>query len=149
MNAAADNVHHLREVKAESENGDTKPSIPEVQGNPGGAEKDMSKVAIVISLMAIVLIVVFFYGLNSNLRGLSAEVAALGGLRTEVADVKGRVVELEKLPTQTRSMIMDGMIDEMAQKAAYLGEFSQDAEKSAKLEQVRQLLQELRAPAAH
>lgn len=146
MNAAADNVHHLREVKPEPESEDMKESISEVQDTTGGADKDMSKVAIVISLMAIVLIVVFFYGLNSNLRGLSAEVAALGGLRTEMTEVKGRVTELEKLPGKTRNMIMDGMIDEMEQKAAYLGEFSQDSEKSAKLEQIRQLLQELRGP---
>ena len=115
------------------------------------AQKDMGKVAIIISFMAVVLLVVFFYGLNQNLTSLTAEVKDLQGVRGEVEAlnsqmdvVDGRLVELEKLPLKTRHIIMDGIIEEMNQKASYVGA-QLGEEEQAKLAKVQELLKDVQS----
>ncbi|SDL15672.1 hypothetical protein SAMN05660337_2286 [Maridesulfovibrio ferrireducens] len=115
------------------------------------AQKDMGKVAVIISFMAIVLLVVFFYGLNQNLSNLTTEVKDLQGVRgqvetlnTQMATVDSRIVELEKLPLKTRHIIMDGMIEEMNQKAGYISQ-QLTPEEQAKLAQVQELLKDVQS----
>ncbi|WP_319759496.1 hypothetical protein [Maridesulfovibrio sp.] len=147
MSAATEKVHQMEDYQ-QNENvlaEDVAAGVSET------AQKDMGKVAMIISFMAVVLLVVFFYGLNQNLTSLTSEVKDLQSVRGEVADlnsqmavVDGRLVELEKLPTKTRHIIMDGIIEEMNQKASYVGA-QLGEEDQAKLAKVQELLKDVQS----
>lgn len=147
MSAATEKVHQMEDYQQNEE------VLGEnvTAGVTETASKDMGKVAIIISFMAVVLLVVFFYGLNQNLTSLTAEVKDLQTVRGEVEAlnsqmdvVDGRLVELEKLPTKTRHIIMDGIIEEMNQKAAYVGAQLSE-EEQAKLAKVQELLKDVQS----
>ncbi|SME92009.1 hypothetical protein [Desulfovibrio gilichinskyi] len=147
MSAASEKVHQIEDYqkKGETEGQNFAEGIGE------SAQKDMGKVAVIISFMAIVLLVVFFYGLNQNLSNLATEVKDLQGVRgqvetlnTQMTTVDNRLVELEKLPIRTRNIIMDGMIDEMTQKANYISQ-QLTPEEQAKLAQVQDLLKDVQS----
>lgn len=181
--------------------------------------RDMGKVGLFISLLAVVLVVVFFYGINQNLTGLEDRVDALAyleedvmslqdkmttmdgkissvagdvsyldnslstlgssiqdvksdvsnankkvesvkaevatvnkkvsGVQSDVAkaqsnisDLDTRVAELENLPEKTRKMLLINSLQEMNQKAGYLGQ-QMSEEEAAKLEQAQKLMQEV------
>lgn len=149
MSAATEKVHQMEDYQQKDEVEAMGQNIAAGVGET--AQKDMGKVAIIISFMAVVLLVVFFYGLNQNLSNLTSEVKDLQSVRGEVAAlntqmevVDGRIVELEKLPTKTRHIIMDGIIEEMNQKAAYVGAQLSEAEQ-AKLAQVQELLKDVQS----
>lgn len=149
MSAASEKVHQIEDYQQKSE---VEAMGDKIAANVGDtAQRDMGKVAIIVSFMATVLLVVFFYGLNQNLSSLTAEVKDLQTVRGEVADlnsqmavVDGRLVELEKLPTKTRHIIMDGIIEEMNQKAAYVGAQLSE-EEQAKLAKVQELLKDVQS----
>ncbi|MFW5498460.1 MULTISPECIES: hypothetical protein [unclassified Maridesulfovibrio] len=147
MSAATEKVHQIEDYQQNEE----KLGEDIASGVGETAQKDMGKVAIIISFMAVVLLVVFFYGLNQNLTSLTAEVKDLQTVRGDVealnsqmAVVDGRLVELEKLPTKTRHIIMDGIIEEMNQKAAYVGAQLSE-EEQAKLAKVQELLKDVQS----
>ncbi|WP_320169545.1 hypothetical protein [Maridesulfovibrio sp.] len=149
MSAATEKVHQMEDYQAKSEVEVLGDQIAAGVGDT--AQKDMGKVAIIISFMAVVLLVVFFYGLNQNLSSLTSEVKDLQSVRGEVADlnaqmavVDGRIVELEKLPLKTKNIIMDGILDEMNQKAAYVGA-QLSPEEQAKLAKVQELLRDVQS----
>ncbi|ACV69001.1 hypothetical protein [Desulfohalobium retbaense] len=160
--------------------------------------RDMGKVGLFVSLLAVVLVVVFFYGINQNLTGLEhrvdelayleEDVASLNekmttmdgkisavegdvsyldnslttlgesvqgvksqvsGMSEEVAAVQedvtqmdARVAELEDLPEKTRKMLLVNALQEINQKAGYLGQ-QMSEEEAAKLEQAQKLMQEV------
>ncbi|NDV23523.1 hypothetical protein [Desulfovibrio sp. JC022] len=147
MSAATEKVHQMEDYQQNEEvlAEDVASGVSET------AQKDMGKVAIIISFMAVVLLVVFFYGLNQNLTSLTAEVKDLQTVRgdvealnTQMTVVDGRLVELEKLPTKTRHIIMDGIIEEMNQKASYVGAQLSE-EEQAKLAKVQELLRDVQS----
>ncbi|NDV27320.1 hypothetical protein [Desulfovibrio sp. JC010] len=147
MSAATEKVHQMEDYQQNEDvlAEDVTAGVTET------AQKDMGKVAIIISFMAVVLLVVFFYGLNQNLTSLTAEVKDLQTVRgevealnTQMTVVDGRLVELEKLPTKTRHIIMDGIIEEMNQKAAYVGAQLSE-EEQAKLAKVQELLKDVQS----
>ncbi|WP_419779966.1 hypothetical protein [Maridesulfovibrio sp.] len=147
MSAATEKVHQMEDYQQNEEALGENVAV----GVTETASKDMGKVAIIISFMAVVLLVVFFYGLNQNLTSLTAEVKDLQTVRGEVEAlnsqmdvVDGRLVELEKLPTKTRHIIMDGIIEEMNQKAAYVGAQLSE-EEQAKLAKVQELLKDVQS----
>lgn len=147
MSAATEKVHQFEDYQK-------KPEVtPEnvTEGITDNAHKDMGKIAVIISIMAVVLLVVFFYGLNQNLTSLTTEVKDLQTVRGEVATlndqmstVDDRLVELEKMPMRTRHIIMDGIIEEMNQKAGYLGQQLSE-EEQAKLAKVQELLKDVQS----
>ncbi|TIH19960.1 hypothetical protein D0S45_01080 [Marinifilum sp. JC120] len=147
MSAATEKVHQMEDYQQNEE-----VLVEDVaSGVSETAQKDMGKVAIIISFMAVVLLVVFFYGLNQNLTSLTAEVKDLQTVRgdvealnTQMTVVDGRLVELEKLPTKTRHIIMDGIIEEMNQKASYVGAQLSE-EEQAKLAKVQELLKDVQS----
>lgn len=149
MSAATEKVHQMDDYQNKSE---VEAMGDEIAANVGDtAQRDMGKVAMLISIMVSVLLVVFFYGLNQNLSSLTSEVKDLQSVRGEVADlnaqmevVDGRLVELEKLPLKTRHIIMDGIIEEMNQKAAYVGAQLSE-EEQAKLAKVQELLKDVQS----
>ena len=129
---------------------------------------DMGKVAVFISFLAVILLVVFFFGLNQNISGLSEQVKALSGLQQEMAamgdrvdgveafvgvvdgkvgalgeDIAGVNAQLAELPAETRNMIIVNDLDEMNGK---LGAFSSDLDEAqaAKLAAARRIINELK-----
>jgi hypothetical protein len=112
----------------------------------------MSKVALLVSLLAVVLLVVFFFGLNQNLKGVAATVDSLaattGDLAGRVDGVEGKVAELANLPEKSRMMVMGTMLQEMAQRTAYLGTQMPTAEQNEKLHQAMELLQQVQTEIA-
>lgn len=147
MSAATEKVHKLEDYQ-------NKPEVtPEniTDGITDNAHKDMGKIAVIISIMSVVLLVVFFYGLNQNLVNLTSEVKDLQSVRGEVATLNSqmttvdtRLVELEKMPQRTRNIIMDGIIEEMNQKANYIGQQVDEADQ-AKLAKVQEILKEVQS----
>lgn len=109
-----------------------------------GASKDMSKMALIVSLLSFVLLVVLFFGLNRNIEGLTTEVSALSGLRGEVEKIDARLLKLEDMPKQMKRMVMYNMSNDMAIDTAYLEAQVQDEAQKAKLQQIQQLIGEFK-----
>nr|WP_321256958.1 hypothetical protein [uncultured Pseudodesulfovibrio sp.] len=110
------------------------------------ANRDMSKVAIIVSLLVGVLLIIFFFGMNRNIAGLTDEVKSLGLLRDDVSSLDNRMVDMEKgIPVQIKKMIAHDMVNEMAMKAAYLGNTMDDELMRNKMQDVLNTLKEVRA----
>lgn len=156
--ASREKVHSIQDFKKNDQPHD---DIEELKRK---GDRDMGKVAILISIMSVLLLVVFFFGLNQNITGLSEEVQTLGGLReevgalsTQIGDVQqavgglqenvgameSRVAELEQLPTQTRNMIIMNDLSAMSQRLGYIGSQIGDEQQTARLREAQQLLQQL------
>ena len=112
--------------------------------------KDMGKVAIVISILSVLLLVVFYFGMNQNLKGLSAKMDSLSGLQTEIQAVDSKVSGLEEelsglknLPRQTKNMVLANSLHEMAQRASMLSSQVNTEAQSAKMIQAMDLLQQV------
>jgi hypothetical protein len=115
----------------------------------GGVKKDVGMVGIVISILAVFLLVVFYYSMNKNMDALSDEVGQITETRqmvqdldTKMGEMDARIAELENLPEVVRSMVLGGMLEEMNQKAGYIGAYVTDEQK-AKLEQARELMKQI------
>jgi len=134
-------------------------------------EREMGKVAIIISILSVLLIVIFFFGLNQNITGLNQEVQALSDMRQEVGTLsarvgslqqsmggiqqaisgiqenveamEGRLVQLEGLPAQTRNMIILNELSAMDQRLGYIGSQVTDEQQTASLQEAQKLLQQL------
>ena len=115
----------------------------DVQKDLIDTRKDSGKVAIAISLMAIILLVVFYFGFRQNFIELRQKVEALNGLQTRVVTLEQDVDALKTLPEKTRYMVMGTMTQEMANKAAYLTTQAASEEQSAKILQAKKLLEEI------
>ena len=150
MSAQDEKVHHMTDYKEQDAVQEQYDNIPkEVLA---ATNKDMGKVAIAISLLSVVLLVIFFFGLNQNINGLSKEVQSLSGLKGQVATLEtsmgqmdSRLVELEKLPSKTRNLIIDQHLEEMASKTQYLSGQLEDKAQGEKLLQAQKLLREVQA----
>jgi hypothetical protein len=135
-------VHKLETVK----NDDAATAREEVQASSAEAQKDMSKVAMIVSLLAVLLLVIFFFGMNRNIAGLTDEVKSLGALREDVSSLDQRVVEMQAdMPVQMKRMITHDMVNEMAMKAAYLGEVLDSDTHRAAMQDILRGLQTIRA----
>lgn len=115
----------------------------------GGTRKDMGMVSIVISVLAVFLLVVFYFAVNKNVDELSDKVGLITETRdmvqdmdTRVEGMEKRIADLENMPEVVKSMILGGMIQEIDQKAGYIGANVNDEQKN-KLEQARKLMKEV------
>ncbi|WP_319466528.1 hypothetical protein [uncultured Pseudodesulfovibrio sp.] len=109
------------------------------------AQKDMSKVAMIVSLLAVLLLVIFFFGMNRNIAGLTQEVQSLGVLREDVANLDQRMLQMKQdVPVQMKRMLAHDIVNEMAMKAFYLNDSLEDEALRAKMQQVMQGLKEIR-----
>jgi hypothetical protein len=122
-----------------------KEAAPEARSGSG---RDLARIAIFISVLAVILLTVFFFGLNKSISGLSEEVRALGAVRERLAGVEERVTALEDLPRQTRRMVLSGMLQEMSQRAAYVHSQLQDAEGKAQMATAMESLSEVQTALA-
>jgi len=143
-------------------------------GNPGfsadevgGVKQDMGKVALVISVLAVFLLVIFYYTVNSKVNevydqvGLIEETRAMvhdmddrldNGLEDvtqkveqatqELAAMDARIADLENLPGMVRNMVLGGMLEEMSQKADYVGT-QVSTEQQEKLKQAQELMRQV------
>ncbi|MCA1744024.1 MAG: hypothetical protein LC631_08820, partial [Desulfovibrionales bacterium] len=107
-------------------------------------------VGIVLSVLAIFLLIVFYYTMNKNVEELSLKVGLITETREMVQTLEGkmtemdaRIAEIEKLPEVVRGMVIGGMLEEMGQKAGYIGGQVSKKQK-AKLEQAQKLLNEVK-----
>jgi hypothetical protein len=101
--------------------------------------QDISRMALLLALLAVLLAGVLFFKANQNLNSLSQDVT---GLSSKVGTMDARMAELENLPAKSKRMVMGTMIMEMAQKASYLATQVDDKEQAAKLLQAMELLQQ-------
>jgi hypothetical protein len=121
--------------------------------------RDMGKAAIIIAILSVVLLVIFFFGLNRNLAGLTKQVNQLSSLEGEVARIDQtvttvdgkvsamdeRMTELEKLPQKTRNMMIDQSLNELNDRLNYMSGYLGDEASSDKLYQAMQLLKQVQA----
>jgi hypothetical protein len=109
------------------------------------AQKDMSKVAMIVSLLAVLLLVIFFFGMNRNIAGLTDEVKALGVLREDVSSLDQRMVKMQQeVPGQMKRMIAHDVVNEMTMKAFYLTDTLEDDDLRLKMGEVLKGLKEVR-----
>lgn len=126
-----------------------------------GTGRDLSKISLVVSLLSLVLVAIFFFGLNRNLSGLTREiqdyqtvkntVTSLDAYVDDVVSQMGRVnTQLLNIDEQRREVVldilMDSMLDDMLQKISFMQSQIKDNSEVARLEQVRGLLLQLRHP---
>jgi len=115
----------------------------------GAVKKDMGLVGIIISVLAVLLLVVFYYAVNNSMDELSGEVGQITETRqmvqdldTKMSEMDARIAEVENLPVVVRSMVLGGMLEEMSQKAGYIGAYVTEEQK-ARLEQAQELMKQV------
>lgn len=101
--------------------------------------QDISRMALLLALLAVLLAGVLFFKANQNINALSTDVS---GISTKIGTMDARMAELENLPAKSKQMVMSTMIMEMAQKASYLSTQVDNPEQAAKLLQAMELLQQ-------
>ena len=144
MSSENGNVHKLEAVKDDGLQVEDTPEAPPEQGVID-AQKDMSKVAMIVSLLAVILLVIFFFGMNRNIAGLTNEVKDLGSLRQDVSSLDQRMVQLKsEIPTEMKRMLAHDLVNEMTMQALYLSENLEDDTLKAKMGEILQGLKEVR-----
>lgn len=95
--------------------------------------RDMGRVALFVSILAVILLTVFFFGVNQNMTGLTAQVKDVGQVKQQLATMQQQVAALENLPAATRKMVLSGMLAETAQKLAYVQSQVPEGDAAARL----------------
>lgn len=101
--------------------------------------QDISRMALLLALVAVLLAGVLFFKVNQNVTVLNKD---MQGITAKVGAMDVRMAELENLPAKSKRMVMGTMIMEMAQKASYLSTQLDNPEQAAKLLQAMELLQQ-------
>ena len=154
-----DEVEELLQAKAEPvvpESTDTfaahdaHVSANEPAAAPETPRKDMSKAALFASLVAVILLLGFYFNLNQNIKSLTAQVQDLASIKTSVATLdtkvgtmESKVADLETLPAKTRAALMSSILDEMSQKTSYMSGQLQSPEQQDKLMKAKELIQQV------
>ncbi len=140
---AKDNVVLLQKEKKEKKDSKAPEEILKE------VKRDMGRVALIVSIMAVMLMVVFYFSTRITVANMEKKIADLYPVKKQVvvldksvSDLQIRVKKIEKLPEETRQMIYGNMLNEMTQKAEYLSKHLKGADK-AKLMRVQRILQEL------
>lgn len=127
----------------------TSKEADEIRAN---TNRDLGKVALFISLLSVILLVVFFFGLNQNMTGLTNEVRDIPEMKQNIATMGERlnsmeteVAALRDLPEEARRMMVRSMLQEMSQRVGYMSIQVENEQQSAKLNQAAELLQEVQA----
>ena len=95
--------------------------------------RDMGRVALIVSILAVILLTVFFFGLKQNMAGLAEQVKDVGVMKQQLVTVQQQVTALEKLPETTRKMVLSSMLAETTQKLAYVQSQLPEGEAAARL----------------
>ena len=117
---------------------------------PETPRRDMSKVALFASLVAVILLLGFYFHLNQNLKNLTTQVQDLASIKTSVATLdtkvgtmESKVADLETLPAKTRAALMSSILAEMSQKTSYMSTQLQSPEQQDKLMKAKELIQQV------
>jgi hypothetical protein len=102
--------------------------------------RDMGRVALLVSLLAVLMLTVFFFSVNRSISGLGDQLKDLAGLRQQVAGVEQKVAGLERLPEATKRLVLAGMLQETMQRLAFMQGQTQNPDAAAKLAQAQELL---------
>lgn len=134
--------------------------------SPERGRRDVGKAAVFISILAVLLLVVFFYALNRNIAGLASQVEELSALRTQVTqmdqsigaiqgDVSGiqgeissmqeKMAILDEVPDITRRTMLRSMLQDLSQRVAFIAEETETPEQAAKIKAAQILLNEAQA----
>lgn len=138
-----DNVIRLqREQKMEKKEKSPEELLKEVK-------KDMGKVALIVSIMAVMLMVVLFFSTKMTVSTIEEKVAELYPVKNQVvvldkavSGLETRMEKIEKLPEETRKMIYGNILSEMSQKVEYLSSHIKGADKE-KLIKIQRLLEDI------
>ena len=146
MSAESGKVHKLEAVQSnDSSESDGVEQVSAPAQALADTQKDMSKVALIVSLLAVIVLVIFFFGMNRNIAGLTDEVKSLGVLRESMSTLDQRMVQIQQeIPSQMKKMIAHDLVNEMAMKAAYLGNTLEDETQRNRMQKVLQTLKEVR-----
>ena len=152
-------------------------------------KQDMGKVALAVAVLAVFLLIIFYYTVNSKVQEFSGKVdlieetrtmvqdidekvdsevgnvqadvrqltqkaegtagdlqkaeEKIAGIEGQVEDMDERIAELEDLPDVVRNMVLGGMLEEISQKADYVGSQVSEEQKE-KLEEARRIMEEVR-----
>ncbi|KAB1441237.1 hypothetical protein [Pseudodesulfovibrio senegalensis] len=134
MNTEKTNLHLVEDV-SEQEDVVAEKAAQERTG------RDMSRVAMIVSLLSVVLLAIFFFGLNRNIAGVADEVKALRTLKSDVQVLGSRVDSLEEIPVHMQY----GMVSEMETQSVLLSRQVTDPEQMERLQKVRALLNEFKS----
>lgn len=141
MNSTANNIHPIREdVSAGSDN---QAAGTATRDEVVRTRRDIGMVSLFISILAVLLLGVFYFGLSRNMTGLAEEVEALRGIDGRVAAVEEKMEALDSLPERTRRLMITNMVNEMEQRAGYLSEQLGESEEGAKLLEAAAMLKEV------
>uniref|UniRef100_A0A7C4AFM6 Uncharacterized protein n=1 Tax=Fundidesulfovibrio putealis TaxID=270496 RepID=A0A7C4AFM6_9BACT len=113
--------------------------VPSMNELNSKTSQDISRMAIVLALVAVLLAGVLFFKANQSINVLTKDVT---GISSKMGTIDARMAELENLPAKSKRMVMGTMIMEMAQKASYLSTQLDNPEQAAKLLQAMELLQQ-------
>ena len=112
-------------------------------------KKDMGKVALIISIMAVMLMVVFYFSMKLTVGTIEKKMAELYPVKKQVVildktvgNLQSRMAKIEKLPEETKKMIYGDILNEISQKAEYLSQHLKGSDKD-KLMKVQRILREL------
>jgi hypothetical protein len=148
MQTAGDKV---RDLKTESR----KTPNQEADEIKAKTNSDLGKVALFISLLTVILLIVFFFGMNQNMTGLTDEVRDIPQIKERISEMSGRMDNMETemaalrdLPQEARRMVVRSMLQEMAQRVNYMSVEVENEQQSVKLNEARELLQEVQADLA-
>ncbi|MES9994990.1 hypothetical protein [Desulfovibrio aminophilus] len=124
------------------------------EATPAGAPvrpgRDFGKLALVLALLSLVLMVIFFFGMSSNLKGISEEMRQVAGMKTELAAVHAQMALVQSQSTEgSRKLLVNAMIEDMAQKAAFLGGMIQNEEQARRMAQVQESLRQIQLELTH
>lgn len=154
-------THDEVEALLESQAGPVQPdpAAPAAKGPEPSAEaapmpetprRDMSKIALFASLVAVILLLGFYFNLNQNIKHLTTQVQDLASIKTSVATLdtkvgtmESKVADLETLPAKTRAALMSSILDEMGQKTSYMSSQLQSPEQQDKLMKAKELIQQV------
>lgn len=147
METAHDNVHHIKGGAAGACG-----AAPCAEEPMSKTYRDMGKVSLFVSLLSVLLVVIFFFGLNQNITGVSAKVKELAAVSGQLEQVNGKLTALEErvatfdaLPQKAKRMMYATMLLELAQRVANLSATADSEEQATKLAEAMKLIQEVQA----
>jgi cell division protein FtsB len=112
--------------------------------------RNMNKIAMFISLAAVILLLGLYMHLNQSLTTLNRQVQDLSAIKTTVSTLdtkintmETRVADLETLPAQTRAALMSSILQEMSQKTSYMSTQLDSPEQQDKLMRAKELIQQV------
>lgn len=145
------------------------PAPENTASTPAKPRRDMGKAAVFISILAVLLLVVFFYALNRNIAGLATQVETLSALQTQVTEMDGsisamqddisgihgditamqdKMAILDTVPDMARRTMLRSMLQDLSQRIAFIAEETETPEQAAKIKAAQVLLDQAKADLA-